>query len=861
MSIAALRRSRSMISTTPFLSSRSRVFVTYGCTAEQYCLASGITVPYEKFIHDHLTRNGYETVVFFSHQGCFFLDERSRDTVFGRNTAPPVTPAAPMPARGKLLAHSTGLRVLAAKQTTTPADSAARLRYPDMAHPAQMLPLLRRLFWEGTTSVAVVVASDAIFSTFAATETNTQFEAFITHDVVKVPLERRAVLIFNFPVENPWEHLARHRWNFLLGDSPSSRDGAARAVLIGDPGADEVERHLQTLHVRDGTWLDADTFAESVVRLTAHLHACRQTGENRLGLAGLSPLTGASVIDRTAVDRLVGGPSAKPAAERLSELVGLESVKRYLLAKAAEAAHYRRNASPPPPSQECARLVPSPVPDWRRRLKLHAVLQGNPGTGKTTVAQLMGDLYRDAGLLDVGHVVKVTRGDLVGEYVGHTAPRVQAAVHRAMGGILFVDEAYDLCRSDDDDFGLEAVAALTEAMSANDGRFAVVLAGYPDDMRRLLATNDGLERRFNEILTLDDFGPAELETILRRFLADAPLAPDLAAALPRLCRAIHDTREANFGNAGTMEQLADDIRRARIVAGANTAGLAHLPPETARLLDRPATSDGGVLEELDALVGLTAVKNRVRTIFNRLAVERQRGEGGDVMPGHMVFAGGPGTGKTTVARLMARQLNALGLLPRPDVHETTAGNLIAGYVGQTAERARDFLDRGVGRLIFIDEAHQLARDARSASPSTFGRDVIDVLVPFAEENRNKCVIILAGYRHAMDELLGVDDGLTRRFTHLIPFEDYSPDDLVTIFDGMARRANFTWPSDAGRDMLRKHFVDLKARLGRQFGNAGTVRSVFDACLDRHANRLATLGAKAGRETLFTLTLEDLPDGR
>jgi AAA+ superfamily predicted ATPase len=845
-----------MVSTSPFLPSRSRVFVTYGCTAEQYCLATGITVPYEKFMHDHLVRNGYETVVFFSHRGCFFLDERSRDTVFGRGT---VASAAPAPGRGKLLAHSTGLRVLTTKQAPAPADHVDRLRYPDMAHPAQMLPLLRRLFWEGTTSVAVVVASDAIFSTLGASETNTQFEAFVTHDVVKVPLDRRAVLIFNFPVENPWEHLVRHRWDFLLGASPSSRDGAARAVLVGDPGADEVERHLQTLYVRDGRRIDAATFSESVIRLTAHLRAGRHTGENRLGLAGLAPLAGEPVIDRAAVDRLVGGHAAKPAAQRLADLVGLESVKRYLLAKTAEAAHHRHASPPPPASQECSRLVPTPLPEWRRRLKLHVVLQGNPGTGKTTVAQLMGDFYRDAGLLDVGHVVKVTRGDLVGEYVGHTAPRVQAAVNRAMGGILFVDEAYDICRTEDDDFGLEAVAALTEAMSAHDGRLAVVLAGYPDDMTRLLETNDGLERRFNEILTLDDYSPAELETILRRFLADAPIAPDLDSALPRLCAAIHDTREDNFGNAGAMEQLADDIRRTRIVAGAAATGLAHLPPETARLLETAPTSTGGVLAELDALVGLAAVKNRVRTMFNRLAVERQRGQSA-VAPGHMVFAGGPGTGKTTVARLMARQFHALGILPRPEVHETTAGSLIAGYVGQTAERTREFLDKGLGRLILIDEAHQLARDARAANPSTFGRDVIDVLVPFAENHRHKCVIILAGYTDSMQELIRVDDGLARRFAQWLPFEDYSSDELVSIFDGLARRANFTWPAEAGRDGLRRHFTELKARLGRQFGNAGTVRGVFEACLDSHANRLAELGATTDQDALFTLALEDLPDG-
>lgn len=854
-----------MIPTTPFDPSKSRVFVTYGCTAEQYCLAPGITVNYEKFMHDHLTRNGFETVVFFSHRGCCFYDRGSRDAAFVARDAPAAPSCTKRSVKGseKLLRHSTGLRAFRPR-TTSPIPEVAgddRLRYQGLAKPELMLSLVRQLFQQGQTSLAVVFSTDDIHAAYASSETNTQFRAFVCHELGILPVERRAVMIFNLPGLDPWEHLRHHPWDFLLGDSNDSHDGTAVPVFVGDPGIDEVERYLQTLHVRDDKPIDIGTFGDNINRLTAHLRALRQQGGNRLGIVALGRLADAEAIDRAAVDRFVGGAAAKPALERLDELVGLAPVKKYLKDKMAEAAYHRRGSTAAERSPECQRLVPLAVPAWRRNLRLHVVLQGNPGTGKTTVAQLMGDLYRDAGLLDVGHVVKATRADLVGQYVGHTAPRVQMAVNRALGGILFIDEAYDVCRGDDDDFGLEAVAALTEAMSANDGRLAVVLAGYPDDMRRFLATNDGLSRRFNEILTLDDYSPAELESILRAQLSarGAALGPDLDAALPQLCKAIHGTRDRAFGNAGAMEQLADAVNRNRIVEASDTAGIQHLPKEEAGLLDRPPTTTDGVLAELDALVGLRSAKDRVRTIFNRLSIERQRGEGEAVMPGHMIFAGNPGTGKTTVARLMARQFHALGILPRPEIHETTAGNLIAGYVGQTSVRTREFLGDGIGRLIFIDEAHQFARNSRAASNSSFGQEVIDVLVPFAENHRHECVIVLAGYTEAMAELIRADDGLASRFTQTLTFGDYGPEDLLEIFDAMVVHAGFSWPADEGGDRLARYFTRLKASEGRRFGNARAVRAVVDGCRDRHANRLARLGSSADRETLSTLTLEDLPD--
>jgi SpoVK/Ycf46/Vps4 family AAA+-type ATPase len=488
---------------------------------------------------------------------------------------------------------------------------------------------------------------------------------------------------------------------------------------------------------------------------------------------------------------------------------------------------------------------------------------GNPGTGKTTVARLLGEIYREAGVLPLGHTVKATRADLVAGYLGQTALKVREVVQRALGGVLFIDEAYDVCRSRDDDFGQEAINSLNEAMSDLNGRFAVVLAGYPKDMERLLQTNDGLKSRFDESLHLDDYRPDELEAILRQALAtqrDLLLEDELDASLSRLCFAIHANREETFGNARTMVQLASTLYENMVQDGAERAGTRHLPPAYQRLLEQPAISADGVLEELDQLIGLRGVKTRMQTLFNRLRMEQVRGgPRARVTPGHLVFEGNPGTGKTTVARLLARQLKALGVLPNDRVHDTTASQLIQGYVGQTTVATREFLQAGLGKVVFIDEAHQLAGDAGRGHD--FGRDALNVLVPFAEDQRQECVIVLAGYPLAMRRLLDQDQGLASRFPERIVFEDYSPDEMVAIFDQMLQDRAVRWPAEECRDFMCEYFASLQRAMGGDFGNARTVRQEVEACLNRLANRLQREGRldAADREAAACLTAEDLPE--
>ena len=180
---------------------------------------------------------------------------------------------------------------------------------------------------------------------------------------------------------------------------------------------------------------------------------------------------------------------------------------------------------------------------------LHVVFTGPPGTGKTTVARLLGRLYGAIGVVSKGHLVEGSRSDLVAGYVGQTALKVEAMVQRALGGVLFIDEAYALAQGGDEDFGEEAIATLVKLMEDHRDDLAVIVAGYPAEMHRFIESNPGLRSRFTHYVDFPDYSADELVQIFRGIAAEArvDLAPDLLAALPGLVREAKDG--ANFGNA------------------------------------------------------------------------------------------------------------------------------------------------------------------------------------------------------------------------------------------------------------------------------------------------------------------------
>jgi hypothetical protein len=300
-------------------------------------------------------------------------------------------------------------------------------------------------------------------------------------------------------------------------------------------------------------------------------------------------------------------------------------------------------------------------------------------------------------------------------------------------------------------------------------------------------------------------------------------------------------------DAGMKEHSPrDDGAKAQAVAASDE------PAEEALAPPRPLEE---LLAELDALVGLERVKADVRQLINFLKVQKLREEQGlKSLPAsrHLVFYGNPGTGKTTVARLLAQVYRTLGVLRRGHLVETDRAGLVAGYVGQTAIKVKEATTRALGGVLFIDEAYTLT----GGGSNDFGQEAVETLLKMMEDHRDDLVVIVAGYTGRMQDFLDSNPGLRSRFNKHIRFDDYGVEQLARIFQTFCHKADFRVTADAERE-LASVFGVLTASRNETFGNARTARNLFEATVSKQANRLVAL-PKVDKEILSTIEAADIP---
>lgn len=549
----------------------------------------------------------------------------------------------------------------------------------------------------------------------------------------------------------------------------------------------------------------------------------------------------------------------------LGQLVGLDEVKQSVrdLSALLAVARDRRQL----------KLADAGLPT------LHALFLGRPGTGKTTVARLMGNLFHSIGLLPKGHVVEVDRSRLVGQYIGETAQKTQAAIQQAMGGVLFVDEAYALVQDPNDarDFGREAVDTLLKAMEDHRHEFVVIAAGYPDKMRDFLQSNPGLADRFGYTFHFADYTPSQLMTIFTAQTEKAGLVLDDEA--PELVQeefgALYQRRDNTFANARMVRTFFEKMTMAQ------ARRLATLPAEarTVEMLTRVTVEDikplvkyasgirkaeplADVMKELDGLIGLQSVKDSVRSMAALIQYAEERRAmnlGGLARPSyHSVFVGNPGTGKTTVARIMGAVFKSLGVLDRGHVVEVDRSRLVAGFVGQTALKTQRAIDEAMGGVLFIDEAYTLNPLAGNAGHD-FGREAIETLLKAMEDRRDAFVVICAGYPKEMDAFLDSNPGLAGRFNQRLSFANYTVDELMEIFRMMAQSDDLDWAPDLS-DRLADTFQAAIEAQGDKFSNGRFARNLYERAKSKMAIRVTALPKlERTREAFTRLTADDIPD--
>lgn len=595
---------------------------------------------------------------------------------------------------------------------------------------------------------------------------------------------------------------------------PPARRTGIKWWEVGAPSAAEIGESLRRVDARVPLGMDhPDSIAEVLVGRGDLRSAL---GSAALSLSRHGAVTYEGVLDLPPVDEA----RADEVLRELDTLVGLAPLKTRLGELRAGAARRRATA---------ARVGSVPQETW------HMVFTGNPGTGKTTVARIVGRYFHALGLLPSDRVTEISVPQLLREGVGESGQAMQEALDASLGGVLLLDEAQGLTAGDDPR-ARELVQALVPRSLNERASRVIVLAGYADGLStaRLGAADPGLPSRFPESLRFEfpDYTGDQLWTVVTGELGRRGLSlpSEGGDALRRLLE--RRRAQGGFGNARGAIQLVSDLQRAHDArGGTGELTLADLPPRFPQHPEALAQAEA----RLGQLIGLAAVRREIENLRHTLQYAEIEQESEGAVPRRLVFTGPPGTGKTTVAGVVGDLMYGLGLLSRPAVVATGAASLRAPYQGQTTRLVRELFERARGGVLVIDEVHGIVPQ----QGDSYGREALDTMLDELTRPENQeTVVILADYEQNVAAFFAYNEGLARRFGTVWRFESLTGEECALV----ARRLLAAHrPPLTGDDAFFTALAEEAAAEARTstFGNAGWVGNRVSAAIAALQRRVVT----------------------
>lgn len=480
---------------------------------------------------------------------------------------------------------------------------------------------------------------------------------------------------------------------------------------------------------------------------------------------------------------------------------------------------------------------------------LHSIFLGNPGTGKTTVARLIGRILFEKGVLSGEEYifVEATESDLISSNVGGTAEKTMEILESARGGILFIDEAYTLNKTGNVNFGIEAINTILKFMEDYRDEIMIIFAGYTKEMEQFLKTNPGLSSRVPNVFDFEDYSVDEIvlmgEKILEKgeyvledrdyysFNIKREYLSSLDKSNGRWIRNINEKILKSLANR-VIEEDGEDLTTI-------------LNRDIDVAINQEKHREDSVedsMYKLEKLIGISKVKEQVKQFIALADVNKMREEQGKINTSftlHSLFLGNPGTGKTTVARLVGEILYQKGIISKRRFVEVSRSDLVGGYVGHTALKTREILESALGGVLFIDEAYTLSKEGND-----FGREAIDEILKFMEDYRGNIVIIFAGYTKEMSIFLDMNSGLRSRIPTTFNFEDYTPDEIVEIGLLGLESSGYKVNKQMYASVVNQLYVDSADK-----SNGRWVRNLNEKLIMHMATRISTEGASDINEIL------------